>query len=104
MTRVIVPVNYFLVLTSILVHGITIPVGKGFHMVRTRTLNIISTPTNRSTSIAKKSNIRDFLPFTRAGISPTPTVPLDAISPVQPETLGDRALYQENDSIGASPR
>jgi hypothetical protein len=31
------PVNYFLVLTSVIVHGITIPVGKGFQHARTLT-------------------------------------------------------------------
>lgn len=31
------PVNFFLVLTSIVVHGITIPVGKGFQRARTLT-------------------------------------------------------------------
>lgn len=46
-------------------------------MVRTRTINNNSTPTDRSTSIAKKSNIRDFLPFTRSGTSPTPTAQVD---------------------------
>ncbi|RSH92828.1 hypothetical protein EHS25_008274 [Saitozyma podzolica] len=35
---VILPVNYFLVLTSIIVHGITIPIGKGFQQARSITL------------------------------------------------------------------
>lgn len=30
--------NYFLVLTSIIVHGVTIPLGKGFHRIHTQTL------------------------------------------------------------------
>ena len=34
----ILPVNYFLVLTSIIVHGITIPIGKGFQQARSITL------------------------------------------------------------------
>lgn len=37
--RVITPVVYFLVLTSVIVHGITIPIGKGFHHARSLTIS-----------------------------------------------------------------
>lgn len=35
---VLIPINYFLVLTSIIVHGITIPIGKGFQQARSLTI------------------------------------------------------------------
>lgn len=79
------PVNYFLVLTSIIVHGITIPVGKGFHSVRTRTINNSATPTDTSDPMAiKRSNIRDLLPFTRVGNSRTSTIQPPVATPDQP--------------------
>ncbi|WWD17799.1 hypothetical protein CI109_102241 [Kwoniella shandongensis] len=37
---VILPVVYFLVLTSVVVHGVTIPLGKGFQRARTKTLTM----------------------------------------------------------------
>ncbi|WWC58656.1 uncharacterized protein I303_101200 [Kwoniella dejecticola CBS 10117] len=47
--QVILPVVYFLVLTSVLVHGVTIPIGKGFQMARTMTISRSSTGvTNQS--------------------------------------------------------
>ena len=51
------PINYFLVLTSIIVHGITIPVGKGFTLVRSRTL------TSRSQNGPIVSRLPAPLPF-----------------------------------------
>jgi hypothetical protein len=93
---VIVPVNYFLVLTSIIVHGITIPVGKSFHMVRTRTFNISSTPPSASVA-GKKTNIRDLLPFSRVGISRTATLQAEVGTPALDEG-------QESGSMGPSER
>ncbi|EIW72414.1 hypothetical protein TREMEDRAFT_36687 [Tremella mesenterica DSM 1558] len=42
---VVTPVVYFLVLTSVVIHGITIPVGKGFQRARTSTLSRSQTTT-----------------------------------------------------------
>lgn len=66
----ITPVNLFLVLTSVIVHGITIPIGKGFHTVhtvRTRTRTIPATSNGFSSSETNRFNIRALLPFTHIG-------------------------------------
>lgn len=50
---VIKPVNYFLVLTSIIVHGVTIPVGKGFQHARTLTLSRSNTGLMGANSVSR---------------------------------------------------
>lgn len=50
---VIKPVNYFLVLTSIIVHGVTIPVGKGFNHARTLTMSRSNTGLVGSSSVSR---------------------------------------------------
>lgn len=61
---VIAPVVYFLVLTSIIVHGITIPIGKGsFHMAKTKSLGFGNrSRSNSATLTARKSKANDQLP------------------------------------------
>jgi hypothetical protein len=49
----------------VIIHGITIPIGKGFHTVRTRTSTAPQTLQPRTASSnVKGSNLRAFLPFT----------------------------------------
>ncbi|KAK8866002.1 hypothetical protein IAR55_001153 [Kwoniella newhampshirensis] len=48
----ILPVVYFLVLTSVVVHGITIPIGKGFQRARTSTLTKTKTSDSKLQSSA----------------------------------------------------
>jgi len=50
---VIKPVNYFLVLTSIIVHGVTIPVGKGFQHARTLTMSRSNTGLVGSNTVSR---------------------------------------------------
>lgn len=62
--NVIEPVVYFLVLTSVVVHGVTIPLGKGFNLAR-RTLTI-------TRSMLSESNLVSRLP---AAPTALPTAP-----------------------------
>ncbi len=59
---VITPINYFLVLTSVIVHGITIPIGKGFSLARSRTLEITRSQTGL-TGVDRVSRLPAPLPF-----------------------------------------
>ena len=70
--RVLRPAVYFLVLTSIIVHGITIPVGKGFHHAATRT-----NTQNRSSSNLVGSGVSRLppaVPLGSKGMTPAPTI------------------------------
>jgi NhaP-type Na+/H+ or K+/H+ antiporter len=57
--ELLLPVVYFLVFTSIVVHGITIPIGKGFQNVRSLTL----TRSQTDTAADRVSRLPAPLPF-----------------------------------------
>ena len=99
---VITPVNYFLVLTSIIIHGITIPIGKGFHTVRTKTLTSASqaSPNRFSSSETKGPNIRSFLPFTHLPGARQPTV---AFADETTQAHGDTATLGDRQSDSTQP-
>lgn len=67
---VILPVVYFLVLTSIIVHGVTIPVGKGFTFARTLTVT-------RSTGDPSADLVSRLPPPVAFGDVQPPTKPAD---------------------------
>ncbi|WWC66335.1 uncharacterized protein I206_100236 [Kwoniella pini CBS 10737] len=64
--EVILPVVYFLVLTSVLVHGVTIPIGKGFQRARTMTISRSSTGINSQNNLVSRLPPPVSLPSTPA--------------------------------------
>lgn len=81
----ITPVVYVLVLTSIIVHGITIPIGKGFHSVSTRTFTL-----SRSQTQTQPDNVSRLpapLPFGSDALREQVTRGLD-----EDEGDGDRTI------------
>lgn len=62
---VILPVVYFIVMTSIIVHGITIPIGKGFHRTLTVTRSSQTTGTTTVSRLPPAVPIGQVLPTQR---------------------------------------
>ena len=101
MRAVLKPIVYFLVLTSVIVHGITIPFGKGFQRARTLT---ITRSLVRSQSKSTGNDVSRLPPPVPVGTARLPASDLDIEANPQTPGILSRRTSRDADSGGQAIR
>nr|ODN93100.1 hypothetical protein L203_00369 [Cryptococcus depauperatus CBS 7841] len=86
--HVIIPVVYFIVFTSIVIHGITIPLGKGLQKARTSTKTLLTSYTISAASVGEETDGANRL--RRIDIKAGPVVLGDALDDGNAESTAEK--------------